>query len=321
VELNPPPRTRIPSIDQFRGYAILMMIFVNFIGRFDATPWMLKHHRLGMSFNDTVAPIFIFVVGMGFRLSLMRRTEKVGLASARKDAAWRYLKLTILGLVVYFGYFWDALSDIGVAGLLTLFLIDKSGGIRAVAALAFLGVYQAFFSLAGYGDWVLRESINGGPLGPLSWAFILLMGTLAYDVMVRGSRSEIVRSCVAWGIALSMAGWSLKMPWTGIKPEWPFTQYGMSAPYPLYAAGLCFLALLMFHVLCDVHRVRVPHLTVLGENPLALYLLQGALILPGHSILPANAPPYAIASGFAVVYTICYAFALILHRKGIIFKL
>ncbi|HOT51781.1 MAG TPA: heparan-alpha-glucosaminide N-acetyltransferase domain-containing protein, partial [Candidatus Hydrogenedentes bacterium] len=173
--------SRIPSMDQFRGYAILTMIFVNFVGRFDATPWMLQHHRTGMSFNDTIAPIFIFVVGMGFRLSLLRRAEKIGIAAARKAAAWRYAKLTILGFIVYFGYFWDALSDIGVAGLLTLFLIDKSPAVRIAAAFGLLGAYQALFSLAGYGEWVMRESVNGGPLGPLSWAFILLMGTVAYD--------------------------------------------------------------------------------------------------------------------------------------------
>jgi len=65
LESSPQPSQapqRILSIDQFRGYAVLTMIFVNFIGRFDLTPWMLKHHKVGMSFNDTIAPIFIFVV-------------------------------------------------------------------------------------------------------------------------------------------------------------------------------------------------------------------------------------------------------------------
>ncbi|HNR33627.1 MAG TPA: heparan-alpha-glucosaminide N-acetyltransferase domain-containing protein [Candidatus Hydrogenedentes bacterium] len=313
--------SRIPSMDQFRGYAILTMIFVNFVGRFDATPWMLQHHRTGMSFNDTIAPIFIFVVGMGFRLSLLRRAEKIGIAAARKAAAWRYAKLTILGFIVYFGYFWDALSDIGVAGLLTLFLIDKSPAVRIAAAFGLLGAYQALFSLAGYGEWVMRESVNGGPLGPLSWAFILLMGTVAYDALNEGGTGAILRRCMAWGLALSAAGWLLKMPWPGVKPEWPFTQYGMSAPYPLYATGLCFLTLLAFHLLCDVGRVRLPHLTILGENPLALYLLHGVLILIGHLILNADASPRAIVTGFIVIYAICYAFAVVLRRKKIIFKI
>ncbi len=312
--------SRIPSIDQFRGYAILTMIFVNFIGRFDATPWMLQHHRTGMSFNDTIAPIFIFVVGMGFRLSLMRRAEKAGLASARKTAAWRYAKLALLGFAIYYGYFWDALSDIGVAGLLTLFLIDKSAVVRAVAAFGFLGAYQALFSLTGYGEWVMREACNGGPLGPLSWAFILLMGTLAYDVMATRDTRAIVRHCVAWCIVLSAAGWALKAPWPGLKPEWPFTQYGMSAPYPLYATGLCFLTLLVFHGLCDLRNIQLPHLTILGENPLAVYLFHEVLVLISEAILPDSAPPYLIALGFTLTYTLCYTLAVILHRKRIIFK-
>lgn len=311
---------RISSMDQFRGYAILTMIFVNFVGRFDLTPWMLRHHRVGMSFNDTIAPIFIFVVGMGFRLSFMRRAEKVGLASARKTAAWRYLKLALVGFVIYYGYFWDALSDIGIAGLLTLFLIDKSVFVRTLGAFGFLAAYQFFFSLTGYGDWVMREACNGGPLGPLSWGFILLMGSLAYDAMATQDTRVILRHCATWCIALSIAGWALKMSWPGIKPEWPFTQYGMSAPYPLYATGLCFLTLLVFHVLCDRLNVRLPHLTVLGENPLAVYLFQQALLLLGEELVPNSAPLYVVTMGFAVVYTACYGLAFVLHRKRIIFK-
>lgn len=299
---------------------MLTMISVNFVGRFDVTPWMLKHHRIGMSFNDTIAPIFIFVVGMGFRLSFARRATQTGLGPARKAAAWRYVRLTLLGFVIYFGYLWDALSDIGIAGLLTLLLIDRPAPVRAIAAFGFLTVYQALFSFAGYGDWVMRESCNGGPLGPLSWAFILLMGSLAYDAMATRITRTIVRNCLAWGTVLSVAGWALKYPWPGIKAEWPFTQYGMSAPYPLYATGLCFLTLLPFHWLCDIRGIRFPHLATLGENPLAVYLLHEVLLLIGEQILPDSATPPLIALGFALTYTVCYLFALVLHRKRIVVK-
>jgi len=149
---------RIVSMDQFRGYAILAMIFVNFVGGFDITPWLLKHHRTGMSYNDTIAPIFVFVVGMGMRLSWLKRSARDGARLARHVAAKRYILLTIIGFVIYAGYLWDALTDIGIAGLLSLPFIDRGPAARTATALIFLTLYQAIYSLTGYGDWVLEHS-------------------------------------------------------------------------------------------------------------------------------------------------------------------
>jgi len=317
----PGVRRRIASIDQFRGYAILGMVFVNFVSRFDATPWMLKHHRFGMSYNDTIAPIFMFVVGMGFRLSLMRHIETVGLRTARIDAAKRYLILTLIGAVVYFGYFWDALTDIGIGGLLALPLMDKSRGIRVLGAAASLALFQCLFSLTPYGDWLMANSLNGGPLGPLSWASILLAGSVAYDMIAAGTRREIVLACLGWGLGLAALGFILKAEWPGIKPAWPFSQYGMTAPYPLYATGLAFLTYLAFYLICDVAGWRLPHLTVLGENPLALYAVHGILIAIGLLILKDSAPVPAIVAGTIVLYLCCYALARWLHHKKIFFKI
>lgn len=313
--------TRITSMDQLRGYAIFGMIFVNYAGRFDITPWMLKHHRLGMSYNDTIAPLFIFVVGMGFRLSMLRRIAAVGPARARWAAARRYALLTLLGGVIYMGYLWDALTDIGIAGLLTLFLIDARPVARIIAAFSFLAFFQWVYAGSRYGEWVLQHSLNGGPLGPLSWAFVLLMGTLAYDLITASDSRVIMRGCLTWGFGLSITGWLLRAPWPGVKAEWPFTQYGMSAPYPLFATGLCFLTLLAFHYLCDIRKLRLPHLTMLGENPLVLYLAQGAILLLIGLVLPSNVSLAVIMPGFLAAYGLCYGLAWWLHRRHSIVKL
>ncbi len=297
------------------------MIFVNSIDRFAVTPWMLQHHREGMSFNDTIAPIFIFVVGMGYRLSLRRRIERHGPVRARVEAARRYLLLTGIGFVVYWGYYWDALTDIGIAGLLALPFVMLPTWARALTAFVWLAAYQALFSLTPYGGWVMAHSLNGGPCGPLSWGFILLMGTVAYDLMESRDSRVILRGCLAWGAVLCAAGWALKFEWPGVKAEWPFTQYGMSAPYPLYATGLCFATLLVFHLLCDRARIEAPHLTVLGRNPLVLYLLQGLLVNLTPFVVPDSAPVWLAAATFAVNYTVCYALARVLHARNIVVKL
>lgn len=167
----------------------------------------------------------------------------------------------------------------------------------------------------------MNNSLNGGPLGPLSWASILLFGSVAYDLIATHDTRKIVAGCLSWGIGLSLLGWLLRAEWPGIKAFWPFSQYGMSAPYPVYATGLCFLTLLFFYLACDQWNLRFPHLTLLGENPLVLYLVHGALLAIGEAILPDSASLPVVVVGFVVIYTICYATAYVLHRRGMIVKL
>lgn len=308
-------------MDQFRGFAILMMIFVNHVGDFDSMPWMLHHHREGMSINDIVAPIFLFVVGMGFRLSFVRRAKKDGLAHARWSTAGRYLFLTVLGAAIYHGYWWDALTDIGLGGLLALWFMERRPQVRVRAACAYLAIFQVIFSFTGYGAWVMEHSLNGGPLGPLSWAFPMLMGSLASDFVAGRNLRRITHSFVAWGLILSASGWLLRMRWPGLKAAWPFTAYGMSAPYPLFATGLCFFLLLGFVMLCDRFHLQVPHLSILGLNPLVLYIMQLVVIEVTHWVIPGNASIPMVLLTFIPIYLVHYLLAWFLHRKRIIIKI
>lgn len=310
-------------LDQFRGYAIFGMIAVNFLGHFNVMPWLLKHHY-GYSYADTIAPVFVFVVGIGFRLSLTKRIETVGAARARVTALRRYLILMALG-AVYGGFdfrenVWDALMDIGCAGILALPFIDKGAAVRVGAAAAYLLAYQGLFTFSGYGAWLLGNSIDGGPLGPLSWVFILLLGTLVHDWLALADARRMLVRCVAWGVGLCALGWVMRMPWPGIKGEWPFTQTGMTIPYTLYSTGLAFLAFLAFYTVCEMLHWCLPHLSVLGRNPLVLYLLQAVLNAIGTHVLPANASVFTALGGFVVVYLMCYGVGLWLHRTGRIIK-
>jgi predicted acyltransferase len=168
----------------------------------------------------------------------------------------------------------------------------------------------------------MERSIDGGPLGPLSWAPILLFGTVAYDLVATGDGRRIVRGCLAWGIALCVAGWLLKVEWPGIKAEWPFSQRGMSAPYPLYSTGLCFLMYLPFYFLCDVKGLRIPHKTALGTNPLVIYIVQYALgEMYNTFVVPKESGPGLALLGFAAFYLSCYAVAWRLYKDKVIIKL
>lgn len=322
------PPARIASIDQYRGYAIFGMIWVNYLGQFDSMPWQFKHHHYGMSYADTIAPLFMFVVGMGFRLSYLRRVDKDGYWPATWRALKRYIILIGVGIVLYgpmldnWRYWWDALVDIGFAGILALPFMLRSQAVRAGAAFAYLILYQILYLKTGYGEWTMPNSIDGGPLGIVSWAPILLFGTIAYDLIASRDNRTIVVGSLAWGLALCAAGWLLKVPWSELKAEWPFTQRGMTAPYPLYSTGLCFLMYLPFYWICDIKNWRFPMLTVLGMNPLVIYIVQYALLeLYNTFVVPEDSGVLRALLGFTALILACYAVAWRLYKDKVVIKL
>lgn len=310
---------RIASIDQFRGYAIAGMIFVNFLGQFPKLPETVRHHADWMSYADTIAPLFVFVVGMGFRLSLQRNAARMGMGRAAWGAARRYVILTLVGIVYYsplnWGCWWDALVDIGLAGLLALPFMLRSTRMRVMAAAGYLAVYQLAFTYGGYGPWVMTHSYDGGPLGPLSWVFCLLLGTVAYDLIATRDARTIVIGCLAWGIGLSLIGWAFRAEWPGVKAFWPFSQTGMTVPYPVYATGLAFLTYLPFYLLGDLGRIEIPTLTVVGTNPLVLYMLHGLYIDVHGTIVPRDSGVFVALLAFAGLYLMCYAVARYLYKR------
>ena len=316
---------RLAYLDQVRGYAIFGMILVNVSGMFNVMPWMLKHHHAGFSYADHIAPLFLFIVGLGYHMSFERMVRLGGLSFARRRSARRYAVIAGLGLL-YGGFdlqvsIWDALMDIGVSGLLALPFMHRSPVVRVLAGVAFLVVYQALFSFTGYGAWVLENSINGGPFGPLSWVFILLLGTAAHDAIQGVPGPVLTRRFLSAALVLAVAGWALRAEWAGFKDFWPFSPYGMTAPYPLYATALCFVTVLGFYLFCEVFRLRLPLFTTLGKNPLVIYLLQAALVLALRMFISPEIGMASAMAAFLAVLLLCYGFARYLEIKGRIIKI
>ena len=118
------------SIDQFRGFAIFGMILVNYLNHFEVIPETFKHPHYGMTFANTIAPFFLIAVGMGYRISFVNMVNRAGRQAAVLHAIKRYLILIVIGIVLYGPNLrvdiWDALVDIGFAGLLSLPFILRS---------------------------------------------------------------------------------------------------------------------------------------------------------------------------------------------------
>ena len=69
------------------------MILVNYLGQFPSMPETFRHHDDYMSYADTIAPLFLFVAGVGFRLSYLRNRERLGLGGAHGDAGGQFLDI------------------------------------------------------------------------------------------------------------------------------------------------------------------------------------------------------------------------------------
>jgi predicted acyltransferase len=240
-----PSTSRIVSLDQFRGYTVLGMFLVNFVGSFqviEQTCPVLKHHNTYCSYADTIMPGFFFCVGFAYRLTLLRRREREGTWPAYAHAVWRNLGLILLGFVLYhldgnyatwealqgltfWGFlanfkrsFFQTLVHIGVTSLWVLPVITARPGVR-IAYTAFSGLLHVVLS---YGlnfwpfyiawsnyEWVNANpgGIDGGPLGFLTWTIPLLVGSLAYDAMAASRDRRPVGRLFVWGVAVMLLGY------------------------------------------------------------------------------------------------------------------
>ena len=358
------PLKRIVSVDQLRGYAIFGMLLVNAKGLFfepvkatledpgkraffEACLYQLSHHRTTFTYADTIAPLFVFVVGMGMRLSWLRRSASVGAWQSRKSLIKRYALLVLIAFALYAGWLWDALMDIGLAGLLAVAFIDKKPRTRVIAAFVFVLAYQCIHTFTSYGTWSVHgafslddpdyvpllvqliplddelfgTSLNGGPLGPLSWVMMLLFGSYAYDLMSARNEKKFILSCLGWGIGLCAAAYALHIEWPGLKQEWPFSARYMTAPFPLWASGLCFFQLLAFYLICDIGKIRIPTFTSVGMNPLVLYIAQSLVLDVAEGFAPERMQLVAGLAGFAVFWGVVSGAAYFMHRKKIYVKI
>ena len=206
---------RIASLDQFRGYTVLGMFLVNFVGPYAAIKAgfpLLCHHHTYCSYADTIMPQFFVAVGFAYRLTFLRRLQSSGMAAACRSAVWRNLGLLLLAAVIHRldGSYdsWETLQETGVLGVLAaafqrnyfqtlthigitalwiMPVVAARPSVRIVYALG-SGVLFHLMSVWGYYDWVLaRPGIDGGPLGFLTWTIPMIAGTLAYDVVTEAT--------------------------------------------------------------------------------------------------------------------------------------
>lgn len=224
-------RPRLTSLDQFRGYTMLGMLLVNFLGGYAVCPRILKHTHDYCSYADTIMPHFLFAAGFAMRLSLTRRME------AAHGMPWGRVIRRILGLalvaIVWYSFcdlhglierlrsqdfgsvlyglakrtWFQTLMHIAVTSLWILPVVTASPRVR-IAFAAGSGLLHVVLSWWFNFAWVHASptGIDGGPLGVLTWAVPAICGTLAYDMVKldgvaaapRIARAGLILAGLAW---------------------------------------------------------------------------------------------------------------------------
>lgn len=206
---------RLTSLDAFRGFIVLAMIWVNYIAGMPGIPHWLRHagpNADGITLPDLVFPGFLFIVGIAIPLALQRQRGRVNLALLGK-LAWRAAGLMLAGVVLANAYRYDpGAAPLPRALYLLLFygalmLLWRQGGtgtpwFYAGAALMLFLLLAFRGSLNGEFDRVWLQHSWWGILGMIGWAYLCC--SLIY-LACRGDTTALM-AAFAFLIAVYMGG-------------------------------------------------------------------------------------------------------------------
>ncbi len=349
---------RIASLDQFRGYTVAGMLFVNFLGGMQALPGVFKHHNTYCSYADTIMPQFFFAVGYAYRLTFLKRLGRDGAGPAVKAVLGRVVALLLLGFVLHHldgeARTWADLKAFAERGILagafrreyfqTLVHIALTslwilpviglGTLPRVLYLVGSGVLHFGLSWAFYYNWAWNTPvIDGGQLGFMTWSIPTLLGSLAYDaVAAHGPRGRTVARLAGWSAVLMVGGYLLSclggewaalpfVPPTSAPTMHTMSQRAGSVSYLTFSAGFSLAVYAFFLWLSDMAGVTFTVFRVFGTNALAAYIIHPIVSTAVKPFLPNDAPGWYVACGFLVYFGICYVFNRYLERHGLFLKL
>jgi predicted acyltransferase len=317
-------RPRIVSLDQFRGYTVAGMFLVNFVGSFEvikATLPLLKHHHDYCSYADTIMPHFLFAVGLAYRMTFLRRQEKVGAPVAYMQALKRGIGLLLLGFVVHHldGQYqsWSSLRETGLSGVV------RTGFQR--------NFFQTLSHIGVTSIWVMPV--------------IAARPTLAYD-LINAKRFQVTWMILVSilvmliGYALSCLNlvvepnhWTPSSQWTAALVEppfvpptrpvniWTMSQRAGSVSYLTFGAGLSLAVYALFVLACDRMPLQIGVFRTFGTNALAGYIMHDLVNEAIKPFMPKDSPLWWVFCGFALSFGLCYLFLRYMERNKLHLRL
>ncbi len=314
---NLPPAMRINAIDQFRGFAILLMVLADYFNNINTIPAWLKHASdIGYTVIDLVAPLFVFAIGLTYGMSFRRRLSLNGGWRTYNHFFSRNLALIGLGFLITLGGVlsanypptanWGLLQALGAAGLITLPLIHIKARYRWIIGLTLLVIFQVM--LDRYWLDEVSNAVHNGPQGALSWGAMLIIATSMGDLyqdQKSGPRLFPWLSLIILVIGSLLAFYV------------PISKHRASASFVFVSLGLSGIIFFIFHLLDNRYRFSIPILTDWGKNPLLLYILHGLIL--GIFVLPPYPGWYFEAHLWLVVFQAA-ALVAILSWIGLFFN-
>ena len=302
-------KSRLSSLDAFRGMTIAGMILVNNPGSWEHVYAPLRHAPWhGWTPTDLIFPFFLFIVGVSISLALSKRMAETGLsASLYGKILRRSLILFALGLALrlLFRFDWahlripGVLQRIAICYFVSALLFSRMGikGRAAVTIFLLSGYYlvMKLVPVPGYGAGVwdyqgnlcgyIDTKLLGGhlykprfdPEGILSTfpaVATTLLGTLAGD-WIRSSRNVFRKSggLLAAGILLASSGLLLY-------PLFPLNKQLWTSTYVLFSGGAASIFLGLCLGLMDgfgAKKWAYPFL-VLGTNAIFVYIASTVMV-------------------------------------------
>jgi predicted acyltransferase len=291
-------RQRLESIDEFRGFSILLMVLANYLVGPHVVPAWLKHAPdIGFTVIDIIAPMFIAAIGLTFGVSFRARLVRDGRRTTIEHFLFRNLALIGIGTLFtvsenVWGLTaesdWGVLQAIGFAGLIALLFIAMPVRLRWLAGLLLLVAYQ--FQLNSFWLANVLSSAHGGLEGALSWGAMLVMATALGDLFNDVSKGR------RWFPAASAGVLALGLLLAFIVPV---SKNRVSASYVLITLGASDLIFWCFHIFDERFGRSIPILREWGRNSLLLYVMHGVLL--GIFVAPRIPGWYELAPVWLVI--------------------
>lgn len=325
---------RLVSLDAFRGFDILTMVFVNAIAGMAGIPFILRHAPATMdayTLTDLVFPGFLFIVGVSVPLALAKR-------QASGETAWRTaghivirtLALLFLGLLEVNRERFSA-ADTGMSQNLwyllawgAVFILWASvpkdvpparrkviTGAKIAAAALIIVLVVLFRGKGDDGAVTWLQHSWWGILGMIGWTY--LAGSLIY-LASRGSRT-VLAGAVGFTTALYIGGRHGALDFLG--PVNTFLGHGVGSIFgshtAIVLAGAMVGTLFLRGTTLPRVKDRARFLTVSG----LLFLGAGYVLRPLHGFSKIGGTESWILASAGICCLVFLAFYLTLDAAGL----
>lgn len=310
---------RWQSLDELRGFVMVLLTMFFPLAFFDRVPWWLKHSPgNGLCIEDLGAPAFLFVLGVSYFLSFTKRRQMMGDGALVWSFLRRYLLFAAFGFmgeIVTSGGFrfrWSVLETIGVGGFLVLPFMYANCKVRIASAFAIPLVWQLLVS-AGHERWALAYDF-GGPWAVPAWTSLILLGSVMPELKVRVKEGLFLASLLGIALFLSIIG-------ENAMSHFPVNKHLVSFSYLMLSAAVSVFCLAVFVAKGTVGCPPSRSLVIVGKNSFLIYSVAGLeSLLVGKTLPPSLAPGWIVAVTAAVSLS-CITAAWIMDRKKLYFKI